>query len=129
MTEFSITAEPIEVTSLHRTDTAWCYVDKAGHEHRYYDGDEPAGSYSPMKQYHLPTLRWVVDGMAAYPDGEEYEEGHYECRECGEHARPGTTADSYRQYIPGLAQYEIDGELVSKDEFERRLAEAEEAVS
>ncbi len=123
MTEFVTRCEPIDVTSTNRPDTGWCYIDKAGHEHRWYDGDEPASTYSPTKNYHLPTLRWVVDGMAAYPDGEEYEEGHHECVYCGEHVLPSCTGDSFRQHIPGPVEYEIDGVPVLKDEFERRYAE------
>ena len=120
--EFVTICDPIDVTSMDRTNTAWRFTDKAGHEHCWYDGDEPAGFYSPMRKYHLPTLRWVVDGIGYYPDGSEYEQGHYECRECGDHARPGRTSDSHRQHIPGPIRYEIDGQEVSREEHGRRLA-------
>ena len=71
--------EPIEVTSLNRPDTAWRFIDANGHEHRWFDGDTPATSDSPMRKYTLPTLVRIVDaeGTDEYP-----EVAHYECRAC-----------------------------------------------
>jgi hypothetical protein len=40
---------------------------------------------------------------------------------CGDRVRPGTTADTTRQYIAGLRSYRIDGEPVSEEEFRQAL--------
>lgn len=134
--EFVIERDTIDVTSLHRPDPTWVYTDKAGHEHRWFVQKpttperamleyEPATSYSPMTKYETPTLEWVSDGIHYFYDGDEgHEIGHLECRHCREHVRPGYCADEHKVYIPGIAHCYINGESVSKEEFERRFEEA-----
>jgi hypothetical protein len=127
MTEdrFEAGQDPIDVTSMHRPDTGWVMVDAHGHEHRWHVDGRPAVSYSPSATYDVPTLVYVKDGEETDEDGETYEVGHLECRACGEHVRPGYTADTIRQYIPGLRWYRINGQSVSPEEFERRLTAAQ----
>ncbi len=122
MVEFRAYRDMIDVTSMNRPDTTWKVVDAAGHEHRWYVDGKPADHYDPSASHELPTLVWVATGTGCYPDGGEYEVGHYECRECGdeiEHLR--RTVDSFSQKIPGETHYEIDGEPVTHEEFEERL--------
>lgn len=87
---FESGCEPIDVTSLRRPDTGWRHIDAHGHEHRWYTDGVPADTYSPTKSYDVPTLTWVVDGTEYYEDGEPYEYGHHECRECGRTHRAST---------------------------------------
>ena len=90
-----------EVTSLNRPDTAWRFVDKAGHEHRWHADGHPADSYNPESRHTLPTLVNVEDA----PGGDDYPAvSHYECKQCGEHVRPGTRADDTRQFIRGFSR-------------------------
>ena len=85
----------------------------------------PATNYNAVHDYVTPTLLWVKDGEEFWEDDDEpHDVGHLECRQCGEHVSPGYTADTYRVYIPGLRWYRINGESVSEQDFERRLAEA-----
>jgi len=117
---FEAGADMIEVTSQHRPDTNWRVVDAQGHEHRWYVDGKPAVSYNPSAKHETPTLVDVHDGWGYWEDGERYAIHHYECRQCGEHIEPRYTADTNRQYIPGLRWCRINGESVSKEEFERR---------
>lgn len=122
--EFRMECDPIEVTMLHRPDTGWKFIDAAGHEHRWYVGDEPADRYDPMTRYGTPTLTWVKDGEEYWEgDDEPHPVGHLECRICGEHVQPQYKADECRQYIPGLKRCYIDDQPVSYDEFTRRAQE------
>lgn len=119
---FETGCEMLDVTSLHRPDTTWRQVDKSGHVHQWYVDGSPAQSYDPAKQYTTPTLVWVKDGEQWYDDDDEpHEIGHLECSQCGEHIVPRSTADTETRYIPGLRWCRINGESVSKDEFEARL--------
>jgi hypothetical protein len=115
----------IDVTSLHRPDTAWRVIDAAGHPHQWYTAEHPAETYRPSLAYDVPTLRWVHDGWGYYDDGERYAIGHYECPSCGEWIEPQYRADDYTQYVPGLRWYTINGESVSPDEFAQRLKAAQ----
>jgi len=94
----------IEVTSSHRPDPAWVFIDAHGHEHRWHVDGKPAMSYNPSAKYGTPSLVWVKDGESYWPDDDEpHEVGHLECRQCGEHIEPGYTADTIRQYVRGLS--------------------------
>lgn len=118
---FEMTCDLIDATSLSRPDTAWCFIDAAGHEHRWHVGDLPATSYNPSGTYHVPSLVWVKDGEEWFEyDDEPHDVGHYECRLCGEHIEPRYRADDTRQQIAGLRHYSINGESVSEEEFRRR---------
>src|SRR5690349_8267011 len=109
----------IDVSSSSRPDTSWDVVDAAGHSHRWYVNGEVAQGYDHLQSYSTPTLRWVKDETGYWEDGESYDIGHYECRECGERVEdPRYTADSYRRFMPGLASYEIDGRSVSQEDFD-----------
>ena len=127
---FSAGCDMMEVTSIHRPDTSWRVIDAQGHEHRWYIGGllgVPALSYSPSTRYDTPTLIWVKDGEEYWEDDDvPHDVGHLECRQCGEHVNPGYRADDTHQYIPGLRWYRINGTHVSQEEFERRLAEAQQ---
>jgi hypothetical protein len=115
----------IDVTSLHRPDTSWRIVDAAGHAHRWYANGQPADTYRPEATYDVPTLRWVHDDWGYFEDGERYEIGHHECRDCGEHIEPRSRADDCTQMIPGPRWFTINGEPVSPEEFKRRFESAQ----
>jgi hypothetical protein len=118
---FETWCDLIDVTSLHRPDTAWRFVDANGHVHQWFVGGKVAETYRPDVKLETPTLVWVKDGEEYWEDDDEpHPVGHLECGQCGEHVLPGYTADAYTQYIPGLRHYLINGVPVSKDEFEQR---------
>lgn len=124
-TIFKITRELRDVTSIHRPDTNWKPIDAAGHRHFWTvvaTGKE-AQRYSPESSYDVTSVKWVVDGTRVDEDGEEYEVGHHECKECGEVIKPGFTADTDKQFIGGLLCCFINDEPVSKDEYQRRFFE------
>ena len=115
---FEMRCEPIDVTSMSRPNPDWRWTDSSGHVHRWFDvttSPVVATEYHPSHRYDVPTLVFVED----YPATEEYPAvGHWECRECREVApSPGRCPDYYRQLIPGLREYFIDGEPVSKEVF------------
>lgn len=121
---FEMWCDLLDVTSLHRPDPSWRYMDRAGHEHRWWTEGKPAEGYSPSKSYDTPTLIWVKDGVGYYEDGEPYDIGHCECRQCGEHIEPRNTADTNTQYIAGLKHCSIDGIEVDIETFEREYLKA-----
>jgi len=125
--EFECGCDPLEVTSLHRPDTSWRFVDRRGHEHRWHVNGKPAESYDPQRSYDVPTLMWVKDGETIDEDGEVKEFGHTECCQCCASVTPGYTADTNRCFVPGLRWCRINGESVTPEEFERRLTAAREA--
>lgn len=112
----------LDVTSLHRVDPAWRFVDAQGHEHRWHDehGYE-AKDYSPSAHYHVPTVLKVDDEPEYAEDGEEIPVWHYECRECRQVVDPGYTADTSRQFIPGMKRETIlvDGLRVTREELQK----------
>jgi len=119
---YEMTRELLDVSSMHRPDLNWKYADPAGHGHFWFcDGDAANEPYNPSKTYTLPTLEQVRDGSWFDEDGEEHPLWHWECTRCAAHIEPGYKADDTRQFIAGLATYRIDGEVVSKDEFMKRL--------
>lgn len=121
---FRVECDPVDVTSLHRPDTAWRFIDSQGHSHRWFADGVPADRYSPTAKHSVPTLKWVKDGVAYFEDGEPYYVGHNECIECGERIEPRYKADDYQQYVAGLRRYYINDALVSEEEFKRRALEA-----
>jgi hypothetical protein len=121
---FETGVEQLDATSAHRADTAWVYRDAHGHEHRWHVDGKPADAYDPRARYDVPTLVWVKDGERIDEDGEPYEVGHLECRECCASVSPGYTADAYTVYVPGLRWFQINGEPVTGEEFARRWAAA-----
>jgi|ERR1051325_717103 hypothetical protein len=120
---FESSCDLVDMTSANRPDPSWVFVDAQGHEHRWFTNGQPATSYDPQLSYEVPTLVWVVDGVE-YWDGELHEVGHTECRLCGEHIAPRSTPDTCQQLVPGLRHFRINGQPVSKEEFERRAKEA-----
>lgn len=126
---FEAHCELMDVTSMHRPDTSWRFVDAQGHEHRWHvESSEPnvttapAVSYNPSAKYITPTLIWVKDGEEFWEDDDEpHEVGHLECKQCGQHVSPHHIADSTVQYIPGLRHYRINGVTVSEEEFKTKL--------
>ena len=128
MPTFECGQELVDVTSNHRPDTSWHFTDAQGHEHRWYVEGKPAATYHPEATHDTPTLVWVKDGVEYWEDDDEpHDVGHLECRQCGESIAPAYTADAWVQHIGGLRWYRIDGQLVSEDEFRRRVAEAKPA--
>jgi hypothetical protein len=109
---YAVECEVQEFWTMNATDERWSYTDKAGHVHRYERGED-----------HYPTLAEKSRTVTNYFDGDEYEsvETWMVCRECGEVIEPGTTEGML--HIPGPTAYRIDHEFVSKDHFDRRLAE------
>lgn len=122
---FEMSCDTIDVTSLHRPDPRWRFVDANGHEHRWFDGVTPATAYSPTAKFSTPTLRSIFDYWEYFDDGERIAVSHYECADpacadLGAHITPGYTADSTTQLIAGLRHYRINGVSVPEDEFKRR---------
>lgn len=127
---FDCGTDVVEVTRLHRPDTDWRFVDASGHEHRWYSNGVPAKYYSASDKYDTPTLIWVKDGEEYWDgDDEPHDVGHLECRQCGERVTPGYTADTSRQYVPGLRWFRINGENVSPEEFQRRYEAAQSVAT
>lgn len=118
----------IDVTSNHRPDIFWVFTDDAKHVHRWCTNGKPVEGYNPSETYSIPSVEWVKDGVNYYPDGSEYEIGHYECKLCRETIDPGYTADRVTQYVPGLTHYLVNGHHVSEEEFTRFGSEARESV-
>lgn len=122
---FESGCDMIDVTSNNRPDTNWKEIDANGHVHQWYVDGKPATGYRPGARHETPTLAWVKDGVGYYPDGSEYDIGHYECAECRAPVRsPGMKPDMNTVYMPGLRWYTINGQHVSPDEFKRRYEEA-----
>lgn len=122
---YEINVDMIDVTSIHRPDTGWRHTDSHGHLHQWYDGDAPAVRYDPSTKYSVPSIIWIKDGEYWDDDMEEMRPyGHNECSQCHDRLEPVYTADSFRQHVPGLKSYLIDGEPVSEEEFKRRATEA-----
>lgn len=96
-------------------DKAWVYVDKEGHAHSYADG------YPTLveRSVHVPC-----DDPECFSGGycDGYEATWYECSLCGERIRPTSVDAVY--YIAGRAEYWIDGEPVTVEEFNEQLAVA-----
>jgi hypothetical protein len=123
---FEMKRELLEATCLHRPDTSWNIVDRNRHKHSWHADGKPATSYNPGTKYDTPSLVWVKDGEEWWEDDDEpHDVGHLECRICGQYIEPGYTSDSTRQYVPGPYEYTINGQPVSKEEFDRRLTEAQ----
>lgn len=114
---FEIHRDLIDVTSDHRPNLNWIFVDKAGHYHQWYDGETLATTYRPQTPYHIPSIEWIKTGNAFYPDGSEYDIGYHRCKQCKQPVEPGYTADTVTQYIPGMVHFYIDGREVSELEF------------
>ena len=113
---FEMRRDVIDVTSCHRADISWIYVDPARHIHRWFEQDalEPATKYDPDKAYFVPTVTFVEDVAATE---EEPAIGHYECTQCRARVIPGYTADVYRVFKAGMRHWLVDGEEVSPKDF------------
>jgi len=101
-------SEMIDVTSLHRPDLNWKFIDKAGHKHRW--------RVLKNDRHKILSCRVIVDAEAwdDYPAIT-----HLECRWCGEHVVPAYKPDESRVYIPGLQRLpdiEISATLEKTDE-------------
>lgn len=120
---FDFRRDLIDVTSLHRPNENWCFMDASGHEHRWYVNGTPATKYSPSDEFTTPTLKWVFEGWGYWEDGERYAIGHHECLLCGEHVERGYKADEHTQHIVGMTHYSIDGRSVSEEEFKLEYVE------
>lgn len=114
---YRVESEPFDVTSLSRPDPQWVHVDAHGHEHRWYLNGQPASSYSPSARYELPTLVVVREPTVIDEWGDEWTPSHYECVVCRVTVNPGTTADTCRQFVPGLRSYFLDDARVDEPTF------------
>lgn len=101
-------------------DPTWEFIDKAGHVHKYIKRGETA---------------WVINSEVLEERFEEYwsdfwddvlqESLGYFCKLCGEAIRPSYKMSKKQYYeIPGRAEYYIDNQMVTKEEFQKRLGEA-----
>lgn len=86
-------------------DPDWRFTDAAGHKHRGASRD---------------TTRWVVDRTYWCEDcQDEHEEGHLECKLCGEQIEPGMIPSSTTpKHLPGRKTYFIDGVAATKEQAE-----------
>jgi hypothetical protein len=115
--------ELIDVTSMSRPDPTWTKIDGAGHLHQWFRDGEPAhGEYFASAKYTVPTLI-EVDDESEWEDGEEIERSHLQCTECGETIEPGMCADTFRQFVPGLKWFRINGEPVTEEEYNKAVVE------
>lgn len=115
----------IDVTSNHRPDIDWEFIDSHGHIHKWSDSNGIATQYDPKSKYLVLSVKWKTTGTGYYEDGSEYDIGHYECTKCGDIVKPGYTTDKTTQYITGLTHYLVDGRHVSEQEFMSVLGEEE----
>ena len=93
-------------------DPGWLFVDAAGHEHRWDDGE-------------VTNARWVVDEAYWCADcDEEHEAGHTECTICGEHFEPGTHIDLTPLYFNGRTEWNV--KIVDVD---RRLTPTHDPIA
>ena len=119
----SMHRDSIDVTSNHRPDIGWNFVDSAGHEHRWFVGkNRPAIAYHPQAKYRVPSIKWVKTGTGCYEDGTKYSTGVYKCKKCGEEITPGYTADQFNVYIAGTVHYLLNDVEISKSEANRLLS-------
>lgn len=121
---FEAGCDLVDVTSMHRPDPTWIFIDQQGHTHEWYVNGTPAVIYAYSENYDVPSTKWVHDGWDYY-EGDRVERGHLECLQCGEEIHPRYCADTNTVYAPGLRWFRINGESVSQDEFQRRLKEAQ----
>ncbi len=109
----------IPVHYMSDLDANWRFTDAAGHRHHCeYDAAD-----------HYPTLRTVTDRMY-WCEGccDEHEDSHLECRQCGEHIRPGITGPGVKQ-IAGPVTYYLDGEPVSTEEADAFMAQLQRRLT
>ena len=121
---FEAWADMIDVTSLHRPDLSWKFIDPSGHHHRWSSPTELAvapDSYRGDITYSVKSVEWVRDPSIFTEEGEEIFQGHFECIACRFHIEPGYTADNTTQYMTGMRHYRIDGRSVSPEEFKKEL--------
>lgn len=114
--DLSITRDSIDVTSNHRPDISWKFVDSAGHEHRWFVDKRPAVAYHPQAKYTVPSVKWVKTGIGYYEDNTKYDVGVYKCKKCREEVTPGYTADQMEVYIAGMIHYHLRDREISKSE-------------
>jgi hypothetical protein len=104
----------------------WKYTDRHGHQHRYAERATPGEVWRKGKRRrdrptHFPTLREIIDsrhkcygweGLYAH-EPHWVEEGHYECRQCGERIEPAHGPVS-KPVLTSEAAY-LNGELISRE--------------
>jgi hypothetical protein len=83
--------ELIDVTSKHRPNPTWRFMDMAGHAFRWHDSKGPARDYEPTEEYHVPGTRLITAGEASLY--------RLECVVCAATIEPGYTADSQPRFI------------------------------
>lgn len=105
--------EVVPVNYLSDLDANWKFTDAAGHEHYCeYDARD-----------HYPTLIRVTDETYWCEScDDEHELEHQECRQCGEHIRPGATGPGTK-FIPGLITYTFNGEIITAEQAREIVAE------
>jgi hypothetical protein len=55
--DLSMQRDSIDVTSNHRPDISWKFVDSAGHEHRWFvSKNRVAVAYHPQAKYRVPSV-------------------------------------------------------------------------
>lgn len=109
--ELIVEREMIEVTSgWPKPDKSWTYTDQQGHEHRYDDG--------------WPTLVTVVERTYWCDEcNDEHQDTHLACAICGEEIAPGMKPPSLaREFIPGQIRATLNGEQISKEQYEEIIA-------
>lgn len=114
--------EPLDVTRSSRPDEHWRFVDSSGHVHQW-EWPDGVRHYRPDQPATIPTTKEVITASWIDEDGDECEEAHLECVQCGAVVKPGYTADTHRQYIAGPTTYLVDGVSVSPEEYARIWAE------
>ncbi len=114
-----IQREVIDVTPMAEPDPGWTFTDRAGHTHGYTDG-APDGPYTTLE---YRTVHDHADDGECDADGDqEFCYPVLVCKRCAQPVRPGTRAPLFRQNMPGMTTYLIDGEPVSKQAAEDFMA-------
>lgn len=119
---YEVYCDMLDVTSNHRPNTGWMFIDRERHEHCWVETATGlrAAAYDPSKQYEVPTVEFVRTGSWVDDDGEEHESGHFECKFCRDRVELAFMADTEQRFIPGTKHCRINGESVTVEEFRRR---------
>jgi hypothetical protein len=101
---FEIRRDTIETTPLLIKDDEYLYICGEGIHHEWN-----------RTKTQLTNAEYIIDSPAT-EDFPEY--GHWECRLCQEELPLPYKVNGYRNFMPGLTTYYIDGKPVDKNTFE-----------
>ncbi len=108
---YTAEVEQIETTTMSppmTLDQTWTETDKRGHVH------DALGEGT--------TWHWKVRHTWINSDGDEYDDGRYECRKCHREIHPQFVpkpgwGGGFRTFMPGRTTYYRDGVEITEAEF------------